>query len=125
MYNDLHKKLKSYNLNYWNSQGVLLLNTSLTVRESSPRSHIKYWMPLIGNIIKDLLNQNPDIIVFLWGTFSQKLFHSLDINYRKEFVFKANHPSPLSANRGGWFHSKHFSNSNNLLVKIGKLPIEW
>lgn len=110
-------------LTNWAKQGVLLLNTSLTVRESCPNSHQKYWRPFTDNLIKYISDNKEGIVFLLWGgnAKDKKKF----IDSEKHYILEANHPSPLSANRGGWFGCKHFSKTNNILEKDGKKKILW
>ena len=110
-------------LKKWADQGVLLLNTSLTVVASKPNSHSKIgWEVFTDNIIK-LLNDRKDPVVFiLWGN-NAKSKERLITNDR-HFIIKSVHPSPLSANRG-FFGSKPFSKTNEILKKLGKESIDW
>ena len=110
-------------LKKWADQGVLLLNTSLTVVASKPNSHSKIgWEVFTDNIIK-LLNDRKDPVVFiLWGN-NAKSKERLITNDR-HFIIKSVHPSPLSANRG-FFGSKPFSKTNEILKNLDKEPIDW
>lgn len=110
-------------LTNWAKQGVLLLNTSLTVRESCPNSHQKYWRPFTDNLIKYISDNKEDIVFLLWGGNAKDKKKLIDSE--KHYILEANHPSPLSANRGGWFGCKHFSKTNNILEKNGKTKILW
>ena len=114
---------KNGNLTKWAEQGILLLNSSLTVRESSPCSHIKLWEKYTDNIIKKISDVNDKTIFILWGNFAKK--KKKLINTEKHIILEANHPSPLSANRGGWFGCKHFSKSNEILESLNKDKIDW
>ena len=110
------------NLEGWASQGVLLLNSSLSVCESKPNSHKNYgWDKLIFSIIKSL-NNKKEVIFILWGKDSIKKENLIDLDVN--FVLKAAHPSPLSSYRG-FFGCKHFSLTNEILVSLGKNPITW
>ena len=107
----------------WAQQGVLLLNTSLTVREGSAGSHAKKgWEEITDHIIRTV-NDNPKRSVFiLWGAHAQakkKL-----ITQRHHAILEAPHPSPLSAYRG-FFGSAPFSRTNALLQEAGRTPIDW
>ncbi len=110
------------NLMRWAKQGVLLLNTSLTVRRAQANSHRgKGWETFTTEIIK-LLSKRADPMVFiLWGSNAQS-FQSLIAPHH--LVLKSPHPSPLSAYRG-FFGCKHFSKTNNFLAKHEKNPIDW
>lgn len=111
------------NLENWAKQGVLLLNATLTVRANSPGSHQnKGWEDFTDAAIKSLSEKRTGIIFLLWGNFAQA--KSELINQEKHYILKAPHPSPFSANRG-FFGCKHFSKTNELLIKMNKSPIEW
>lgn len=114
---------KSGNLQSWAKQGVLLLNSSLSVRESSAGSHINIWEPFTDDIISYISNNTENIVFILWGNFAKK--KKKYINIDKHFILESNHPSPLSANRGGWFGCKHFSKCNEILKSINKSEINW
>jgi len=112
------------NLHCWARQGVLMLNTVLTVRAGSPNSHKGKGWELITKRIIELLNQREEPVVFmLWGG-NAKSFLKL-IDQSKHHVLQAAHPSPLSANVGGWFGCKHFSKCNEILTKLRKDTIDW
>jgi uracil-DNA glycosylase len=114
---------QSGDLSHWASQGVLLLNTSLTVEEGKPLSHRDWPYPLLMNDIFNALNQqNRPMIFLLWGKHAQSYEKKIAPHHT---IFKANHPSPLSANRGGWFGCKHFSKTNQWLIENGEIPIQW
>lgn len=110
-------------LEKWAKQGVLLLNSVLTVEENKPGSHAKIgWQTFTDNIIKNL-NQHPEPIVFLlWGAYAQQ--KELLIDTQKHFILKTAHPSPLSAHRG-FLGCQHFSKANALLKKSNRTPIDW
>ena len=114
------------NLESWADQGVLLLNTALSVRQAKPNSHSVVWKYMTDEIIKYIVEFNRDIIFLLWGNHAKickKLLTSNNIS--KHYFLESNHPSPLSANRGGWFGNKHFSKTNQILQKLEKEPIKW
>lgn len=100
------------------SQGVLMINTALTVEAGKPNSHSEIWKPFTGQII-EFLNTKDDIVWILWGNYA-KGFKKLITNKTHKFVEGA-HPSPLSANRGGFFGGKYFSKTNEYL----KNKISW
>ncbi len=110
-------------LKKWTDQGVLLLNTSLTVRAGQADSHKNLgWEKFTDKIIA-LLNQRQDPVVFvLWGKNAQSKLGI--ITNPKHCIIKSVHPSPLSAHRG-FFGTKPFSKANNFLESIGKQPIDW
>ena len=120
---DCNLQLLHGDLTKWAKQGVLLLNTSLTVRESCPNSHQKYWRPFTDNLIKYISDNKEGLVFLLWGGHAKNKKKLIDFN--KHYVLEANHPSPLSANRGGWFGCKHFSKTNDFLQKNGKKEICW
>lgn len=103
-------------LTSWASQGVLLLNTALTVEDSKPNSHSKYWQLFTDFVIEWLSNNTDKEITFmLWGGNAKKKIKYINQNNIKHIILEANHPSPLSANRGGWFGCEHFSLTNHLI----------
>lgn len=113
----------SGDLTHWASQGVLLLNTILTVEAHQPRSHHSFGWQILTDKVIELLNKKRDGIVFiLWGSDAQRKEGQID--HTKHLVLKAPHPSPLSAYRG-FFGTKPFSQANYFLISKGKLPIRW
>ncbi len=111
-------------LNHWAEQGILLLNSTLTVEENKPNSHQKFGWENFTNAVIDAINQHKENVVFLlWGAFAHKKGKNIDLS--KHFVLKAKHPSPLSANFGGWFGQKHFSQTNTYLESVQKTKINW
>lgn len=114
----------SGNLERWAEQGVLLLNATLTVRENLAGSHQgKGWETFTNYVIKELSNQNEQLIFVLWGNFAQQKTKFID--EKKHIILKSGHPSPLSANRGLWFGNGHFRLINELLKQRGKVEISW
>jgi uracil-DNA glycosylase len=110
------------NLEPWAKQGVLLLNTSLTVREGEPGSHAKKgWEQFTDKIIYIISNKKEGVIFLLWGNHAQEKEKLIDTT--KHLVLKASHPSPLA--RGAFFGCKHFSKTNSQLIQLGKKPINW
>lgn len=124
LYADLGRMRVSGDLSDWAAQGVLMLNTSLTVRAAEAGSHAKLgWLEFTKAVLKALnLHENP-IVFLLWGNHAQQ-FSSL-ITDPKHLMLTSAHPSPLAANRGGWFGSRHFSKTNDFLVSQGLKPIIW
>jgi uracil-DNA glycosylase len=115
---------KSGNLERWADQGVLLLNATLTVRSYQAGSHQnKGWEHFTDEVIRKLSELTNGLVFLLWGGFAKKKGASIDSS--KHLVLKCGHPSPLSANRGYWFGNKHFSKTNEYLVKRGEAPIDW
>lgn len=114
----------SGNLEKWAEQGVLLLNATLTVRAGAAGSHQKQgWEKFTDEVIRTINNKKNNVVFMLWGKYAQD--KGKVINPERHFVLKAKHPSPLSANFGGWFGNKHFSQANNYLKAKGLEPIEW
>jgi len=110
-------------LSSWAEQGVLLLNATLTVRDSSPGSHQKKgWEEFTDKVIKTISEQKEGIVFILWGAFAQAKAELID--QTKHFIIKSPHPSPFSADRG-FFGSKPFSKTNEILLKTEKKPINW
>lgn len=115
---------KNGNLESWSKQGILLLNASLTVRKSQANSHQTIgWQIFTDAVIQKLSEQKKDLIFLLWGGFAKKKGKKIDDT--KHHILTSGHPSPLSANKGHWFGNKHFSKTNELLLKMGKTPIDW
>ena len=111
-------------LSYLAKQGVLLLNPILTVRESSPLSHDnELYKKFTLDIIETIEENNNPIVYLLWGSKAKK--YEKYITNKNHFVIKTNHPSPLSANRGGWFNSDCFINANKFLIEHNISPINW
>jgi uracil-DNA glycosylase len=107
----------------WAEQGVLLLNTALTVRAHEANSHKdKGWEIFTDKIIKLLNERNEPVIFVLWGANARKKKEFITSN--QHYILEAPHPSPLSARRG-FFGCKHFSKVNEILIKLGKSPIDW
>jgi uracil-DNA glycosylase len=111
------------NLERWASQGVLLLNATLTVRAHLAGSHQKKgWEEFTDSVINLLNKEKQNLVFFLWGAYAQKKGES--INESKHLVLRSVHPSPLSASRG-FFGNRHFSRCNDYLQKNGIEPIKW
>lgn len=123
--NDLNIDIPSQgNLTHWHEQGVLLLNTILTVRKHQPNSHKnKGWENYTNNIISELNNTKENLVFLLWGSQAHKTEKLID--NKKHLVLKSGHPSPLSANQGKWFNNKHFSKTNQYLIDNMITPIDW
>lgn len=114
---------KSGELERWAEQGVLLLNATLTVRESSPGSHQnKGWETFTDAVIKKISDEKKNVVFLLWGAYAQK--KGAIIDRTKHLVLMAAHPSPFSADRG-FFGCKHFSKANAYLKSKGLKEIEW
>ena len=128
IYQELHDDLGCYipnngYLTKWAKQGVLMLNTVLTVRAHQANSHRGMgWEEFTDAAIRILNEQDRPIVFILWGSPAQKKAQML--NNPKHLILKAPHPSPLSASRG-FFGSRPFSQTNEFLVKNGLEPIDW
>lgn len=109
-------------LSHWAKQGVLLLNTCLTVRAHEPLSHQnRGWEKFTDRLIQLLSENNKNIIFLLWGA---KAKVKKELIASKNYILTSKHPSPLSAYRG-FFGCKHFSKANEILISQGKQPIDW
>lgn len=128
IYQELHDDLGCYipnngYLTKWAKQGVLMLNTVLTVRAHQANSHRgKGWEEFTDAAIRILDEQDRPIVFILWGSPAQK--KAMMLHNPKHLILKAPHPSPLSAYRG-FFGSRPFSQTNDFLVKNGLTPIDW
>lgn len=111
------------NLERWAKQGVLLLNTTLTVRAGNAGSHQKKgWEEFTDAVVKKVNDLKENVVFMLWGAYAQKKGAFIDDS--KHLVLKAAHPSPFAADRG-FFGSRHFSKANSYLEEHGKKPIDW
>lgn len=111
------------NLTHWAEQGVLLLNTVLTVRAHQAHSHANYgWETFTDRVIEQLNQYREHLVFLLWGSHAQK--KGAKINRQKHLVLTAPHPSPLSAYRG-FFGCRHFSQTNAYLHQHGLPEIDW
>lgn len=129
MYKELEKDIAGFTrpqhgfLESWATQGVMLLNTVLTVEASKAHSHARFgWETFTDNVISVINQHREGVIFLLWGSHAQKKGSIIDT--QRHHVLKAPHPSPLSAHRG-FFGSKHFSQANALLSQSGQTPIDW
>ena len=128
IFKELHKDIgmpipSSGNLTAWAKQGVLLLNAVLTVRANEPASHAKIgWTKFTDDVILSLSSQKKGLVFILWGNFAQEKSKLIDSSKHK--ILKAAHPSPFSA-YNGFFGCKHFSATNEYLVKNNIDPIDW
>jgi uracil-DNA glycosylase len=153
IYTELSNDIKGFkipehgDLSAWASQGVLMLNTALTVRQNKPNSHsaFKYvneigenqylkWRYLIDDIVREIYTRKQNVVWMLWGGPAKQSYGSqrnptrqkeIEIPSDKHLLLEATHPSPLGANKGGWFGCKHFSKCNTYLTKHGQQPIDW
>jgi uracil-DNA glycosylase len=114
---------KTGDLTRWAQQGVMLLNAVLTVRANEPASHSKVgWVEFTSSVIRKISDEKEGIVFLLWGRFAQE--KQVLIDETKHLVLKAAHPSPFSADKG-FFGCRHFSKTNNYIIKQGKDPIDW
>lgn len=115
---------KSGNLTRWAEQGVLLLNATLTVRAHQAASHQRRgWEVFTDAAIKALSAERQNLVFILWGGYARSKAQLIDQS--QHLVLQSVHPSPLSANRGGWFGNHHFSRCNEYLKANGLEPINW
>lgn len=114
---------KSGNLTKWAKQGVLLLNTSLTVREHAANSHSKCgWSWFTDSVIQLISEKKEHVVFILWGGNARSKKPLIDT--QKHFIVESAHPSPLSAHNG-FFGSRPFSKTNEYLTRMGIEPIDW
>lgn len=111
------------NLVSWANQGVLLLNSVLTVEQNSPASHAnKGWENFTDKVIQILSSNKTNLVFILWGAYANKKSELIDSS--KHLILSAPHPSPFSAYKG-FFGSRHFSKTNNYLESTNQEPIDW
>ncbi|EPY25521.1 uracil-DNA glycosylase [Strigomonas culicis] len=116
------------NLSCWANQGVLLLNSILTVEEGKPLSHKKIgWENITDSIIKIVSEDNSPKVFMLWGSYAQSKNSLIKSSQRDHLILKANHPSPLSASRGPlpFIGCNHFKIANEWLINHRKKPVIW
>jgi len=117
------KPSKNGNLTHWATQGVLLLNSVLTVEKNSPGSHAKSgWVDFTDTVIDILNEQKQNLVFLLWGAYAQQKAELID--QKKHLVLTAAHPSPFSAHKG-FFGCKHFSKTNDYLKIHSQQVINW
>ena len=121
--NDLNVKTDNVDLKNWANQGVLLLNSILTVRENMPSSHKNQgWEIFTTKIITELVKRKSNLIFILWGKYAEAKLKNIDL--KNHFILKSSHPSPFSSYRG-FFGCKHFSKTNKILRELEKEEIIW
>lgn len=114
---------QSGNLTRWATQGVLLLNATLTVREHSAGSHQRRgWETFTDSVIRIISEQKSNVVFILWGAYAQSKASLIDSS--RHLVLRSVHPSPLSAH-AGFFGNHHFSLANDYLVRNGLTSIDW
>ena len=123
--NDLGKPMpQSGDLTRWARQGVLLLNATLTVRAHQAASHQRHgWEQFSDAVISTLSSQCDHLVFILWGGYARSKASLIDRS--RHMVLESVHPSPLSANRGGWFGNHHFSKCNAYLREHNIQEIDW
>lgn len=118
------KRMYSGSLRRWAEQGVFLLNATLTVREHQAASHQRQgWETFTDAVIKKISDEKERVVFILWGGPARSKKRLIDTT--KHLVLESVHPSPLSANRGGWFGNHHFSRCNEWLAAQGMTEINW
>ena len=129
IYKELNNDIQGFctpdngDLTHWARQGVLLLNTVLTVEQGKAHSHAKYgWERFTDAVIQAINTYTENVVFLLWGSHAQK--KGANIDTQRHLVLSAPHPSPLSAHRG-FFGCHHFSQTNNWLQSRNKTPINW
>lgn len=123
LYDDLKIVRKENELTSWAEQGVLLLNSVLTVVKDTPLSHRGIgWEEFTDSIIKKINEKDSTVVYILWGSYARSKKYL--ITNPKRYVIESAHPSPLSANKG-FFGSKPFSKTNEILIKNNIKPINW
>ncbi|WP_185861163.1 uracil-DNA glycosylase [Blattabacterium cuenoti] len=114
----------SGSLIHWAKQGVLLLNSILTVRKGSPLSHKNIgWEFFTDQIIKIISNRKKNVVFLFWGKWAQEKIYLIN-SFHNHYILKTSHPSPFSAHMG-FFGSRHFEKTNDFLKRIGKKTIFW
>ena len=123
IHDDLGIQMSGYpDLEKWARQGVLLINAVLTVRAGSPASHSSIgWTEFTDAVIKYISDHCSGVVFLLWGNFARSKKALIDTT--RHHVLEAAHPSPLA--RGAFFGCRHFSKTNEILIKEGKTPIDW
>ena len=123
LYDDLKIVRKENELTSWAEQGVLLLNSVLTVVKDTPLSHRGIgWEEFTDSIVKKINEKDSTVVYILWGSYARSKKYL--ITNPKHYVIESAHPSPLSANKG-FFGSKPFSKTNEILIKNNMKPINW
>lgn len=121
---EMGKKMYDGSLRRWASQGVFLLNATLTVREHLAGSHQRHgWEQFTDAVIRTVSERKEHVVFILWGGYARSKASLIDRS--KHLVLESVHPSPLSANRGGWFGNHHFSSCNIWLLQQGITPVDW
>ncbi len=118
-----HKSITNGDLTDWAKQGVLLLNSTLTVQAHMAASHAGHgWEQFTDAVINAVAQNKKHVVYMLWGSFAQK--KAAIVNPNDNLILSSAHPSPLSAYRG-FFGNHHFSRANEYLIQNGETPINW
>ena len=121
---DTRINMESGDLTYLAKQGVLLLNSILSVRAHEPMSHnIKEYEYFFKDVLEVLDKQKHPLVFMLWGSSARKF--KILLHNPSHLILESAHPSPLAANRGGWFKNNHFRLANEYLKKNKVMPIDW
>lgn len=127
--NDFNVNQNSGDLTNWARQGILLLNSALTVESGNAGSHTEYWVEFTEKLLEYLTDKFDNLVIFLWGNDAQS-FETNIRNKKNHYIIKNSHPSPFSANRGtakspAFIGSNCFKKANDYLISIGKKQINW
>jgi uracil-DNA glycosylase len=111
----------------WAGQGILLLNTALTVRQGEPNSHMFYWETFTDNIIKYISDTKTEVVFILWGNYARLKKQTINASDNNHHILECSHCSPLSAYKGPdpFIGSRIFSKCNKILRSLDKTPINW
>jgi uracil-DNA glycosylase len=123
LYYEYGEKRTNTDLSDWASQGVLLLNCALTVREGKAGSHMKIWKDFTKDVIRHITREHGNIVYILWGEFAKSYANYIDKN--NNLVLECRHPSGLAASKGPFIGNNHFTLTNNYLQEHGKPIIQW
>lgn len=116
-------KRSSTDLTDWAQQGVLLLNTALTVREGCPGSHISAWKSFTTRVMQHITTNSRNVVYMLWGSHAHSYANMIDND--NNLVLKSIHPSPLASRSGSFVGNGHFEKANEYLQKFDRSPIAW
>ena len=129
IYKELHSDLNlpipvHGSLTQWAKQGVLLLNSTLTVNAGQPKSHYgQGWEQFTDSVVKKLVEREDPIVFILWGNSAHQKGEVIEQSPNRHVILKSAHPSPFSAHK--FFGCRHFSKANEILINWGKEPINW
>lgn len=112
-------------LTFWADQGVLLLNTCLTVDEGKPKSHGKAWSPAIKTILQEFFSRGNRAIVCLWGAFARDFFGSLEFPRKNAIILESGHPSTMNTSSKQFLGCGHFKEIDDIFIENGLQPIDW